>query len=236
MSRDPFMAKLSMMPLMPGDVRDYLLEHPDFLADNSDLLTVLLPPYKQQGDKVQDFQQYMLLKLQDHYTAIKDEHDDLMQLMQEHLQRQNRFNAAMLAVLDADSLETMLSLFATDLALELDQEAVAVMIESGDLLQEGACSGLQVVAKGFVNEWLGESDMDLAEQEEATPALFGDKAESVRSIALLRLTIHSDFTPGLLALGHRDPLYYSTGLAAEQVECLGAVIERSFRKWLDATS
>ncbi|MDD5587189.1 MAG: DUF484 family protein, partial [Alphaproteobacteria bacterium] len=205
-------AQLAMMTLMPGDVRDYLLEHPDFLADNGDLFTVLVPPDKQHGDKVQDFQQYMLLRLQDHYTAIKDEHDDLMLLMQEHLQRQSRFNDAMLALLDAESFEDLVRLISSGLALELDQEAVALMIESNEVLQEGDCGGLRIVPQGFVDKWLGDRNLELAEQTEATSDLFGDKGENVRSRALLRLSIHADFPAGLLALGHSDPMYYSTGL------------------------
>jgi uncharacterized protein len=234
LSRDSSTARAELTPLMPGDVRDYLLEHPDFLADNGDLLTVLIPPDKQHGDKVQDFQQYMLLKLQDHYTAIKDEHDDLMLLMQEHLQRQSRFNDAMLALLDAESFEAMVRLIGSGLALELDQEAVAVMIEASDTLQEGDCGGLQIVPQGFVDKWLGDRNLELVEQLETSPELFGDKGQNVRSRALLRLCIHPDFPAGLLALGHADPMYYTTGLAAEQVEYLGAVIERCFRKWVDA--
>ncbi|MDD5587384.1 MAG: DUF484 family protein, partial [Alphaproteobacteria bacterium] len=120
------------------------------------------------------------------------------------------------------------------LALELDQEAVALMIESNEVLQEGDCGGLRIVPQGFVDKWLGDRNLELAEQTEAASDLFGDKGENARSRALLRLCIHPDFPAGLLALGHSDPMYYSTGLAAEQVEFLGAVIERCFQKWIHA--
>jgi uncharacterized protein len=201
------------------------------------LLAILVPPHKQQGEKVQDFQQYMLLKLQEHYTAIKDEHDDLMTLMQEHLQRQTRFNTAMLALMDADGFESLIDVVANDLAVCLDQEAVAVMLEAGGVLEEGDYGGLHVVPQGFVNKWLPEDrTVELVEQETPVPELFCGKDANVRSRALTRLTINDGAFTGLLALGHREAMYYATGLATEQLEFLGAVVERCFQKWIGANN
>lgn len=218
--------------LMPGDVRDYLLEHPDFLIDNGDLLSSLVPPVERRGEGVQDFQRYMLARLQDNFTAIKDEHDDLMQLMQEQMQRQNRINAVILLLMDLASFEETLNFIANDMAILLEQEAAGLFLEAGDTLKAGTYSGLHVVQKGFVDEWLAGRDIELAEQSRQVPELFGDKAPHIRSQALVRLIINDDLPPGMLALGHREAMYYATGIATEQIECLGGVVERCLRKWL----
>ncbi len=217
---------------MPGDVRDYLLAHPDFLADNGDLLAALVPPAAHRAEGVQDFQRYMLARLQEHFAAIKGEHDDLLSLMQEHLQRQNRFNAATLSLLDASSFEATLRFIDRDLTFLLDQESVGLFLEAGGKLHVGSYHGLTVVPEGFVSQWIGQEDVDLSEQSSAAPELFGDKARGIRSQALVRLDVSEDLPPGLLALGHRDSMYYATGLATEQVECLGAVLERRLRAWI----
>ncbi len=233
MSSDTLAAQETLASLMPGDVREYLLDHPEFLADNTDLLPYLVPPHKPQGDKVQDFQQYMLLKLQDHYTAIKDEHDDLMTLMQEHLQRQTRINAAMLELIDAVSLQDIIDIITNDLPVTLDQEAVAILLEAGGILEEGLYGGLRVVPEGFVDGWLGDKNVELVEQEAPCPEIFGENAgDGIRSRALVRLRINDGMLVGMLALGHREAMYYATGLATEQLEFLGAVLERCFHKWI----
>lgn len=219
--------------LMPGEVRDYLIENPDFLADNSDLLAVLVPPQKHLGDRVHDFQQFMLLRLQDHYNAMREEHEELEQIIQEHLQRQSRFNDAMLAVMDAGSLAAMLEYMEKGMAFDLDHEAVSLIIEAEDGLNKGDFGGLKIVENGFIEKWLCDCDIELSEQSEPAPELFGERASAIHSRALLRLEFFAGFPQGLLALGHRDPLYYSSGLATEQVEFLGAVIERCFRKWVN---
>jgi hypothetical protein len=222
----------ALTSLMAGEVRDYLLEHPDFLVDNSDLLATLIPPSLRHGDKVEDFQGYMLARLQDNFTAIKDEHDDLLQLMQEHLQRQNRINAAILSLLDAKDFAGALGFITHDLRLLLDQEAVGLFLEAGGALQEGHYAGLHVVPEGFVATHLGEREIVLEEKAAASPVLFGEKAGAVRSQALVRLSISDELPPGLLAFGHREAMYYATGLATEQMETLGAVVERCLNKWL----
>lgn len=219
--------------LMPGDVRAYLLEHPDFFEDNGDLLEALVPPDSRLGQGVQDFQRYMLAKLQNDFLVLKGEHDDLMDLMQEHLQRQARINNAVTALLEAPDFDTTLKLVGRDLADSLEHEAVGFFLEAGGWLDVGDYNGLRVVPPGYVGRWLSGRNIVLEEiVGSASPDLYGAAAAGVHSQALLKIVIREGLPPGLLALGHADPLYYATGLATEQIEGLGAVIERCLRQWL----
>lgn len=218
--------------LMPGDVRAYLLEHPDFLEENPDLLELLVPPEARKGDGVQDFQRYMVAKLQDDFIALKGENEDLMNLMQEHLQRQNRINAAILALMDASDFSSLIRLVGKDFPTLLDQEAVGFFLEAGGWLEQGEYDGLKVVEPGLVGRWLNGRDLILEEVSGGLEAIFGPDGRQVRSQSLVRIVIREGLPPGLLALGHRDPMHYATGLATEQIECLGSVLERCMRKWL----
>src|ERR1700744_5922251 len=96
-------AKAGSPSLMAGDVRDYLLAHPDFLIGNADLLSVLTPPRQRFDDDVRDFQRFMLAHLQKGVGTLKEERDQAQELMQEHLHRQSRMNVATLSLLEAPS-------------------------------------------------------------------------------------------------------------------------------------
>ncbi len=219
--------------LKPEDVRGYLLEHPDFFGDNGDILSEIVPPEQRRGDGVEDFQRYMLTRLQGHLSSIRGENDDLTQLMQEHLQCQNRINAAVLALLDAKDFESTLAFISNDMANVLDNEAVALFVESGGLLATGNYGGAMVVEDGFVEKWMDGRDVRLDEQPSPEPDLFGEAAGAVNSRALARLCFSDGGAPyGMLALGHCDPSRYATCIATEQVEFLSAVVERCLRKWL----
>ncbi|MGE0109357.1 MAG: DUF484 family protein [Bdellovibrionales bacterium] len=218
--------------LSADEVRAYLLENPDFLEENGDLLNALLPLDPPKGEGIQDFQRYRLAKLQDDFIALKAESEDLMELMQEHIQRQNRMNAAIAAMLDARDFAGLVPLVTHQFAALLEHVGIGFFLEAGGWLEQGDYNGLHVVAPGFVNRWLGCSNSLLEEVHPAPKELFLTHAPLVQSQALVRLTLREGLPPGLLALGHANPMYYATDLATEQVECLGGVLERCLRKFL----
>lgn len=223
---------IPLADLAADDVRSYLLEHPTFLADNADILELIVPPEVRLGEGVPDFQRYMLARLQDDFVALKGEHEDLIDLMQENLQRQNRFNAATLSLLDVADFNSLIHLVGHEFAEILDQEAVGFFLEAGGWLDVGDYDGLTVVTPGVVGRWLNGRDLVLEEVSVGQKDIYGDKFQHIKSQALVRIGIRDGLPPGLLALGHRDAMHYATGIATEQVEFLGAVIERCLRKWV----
>jgi len=222
-------AKANIQTLMPGDVRDYLHAHPDFLATNSDLLSVLTPPRQRLDDDVRDFQRFMLAHLQTGISKLKDERDHSLQLLQEHMHRQGRLNVATLSLLESPSFKSMLKVIEDDFPLLLDHEAVEMMAEEGG----EPLPGVVPVPEGFVHEWLPDRDIILEGDVYGVPELFGVKARRIRSQALVRLTISIGMPPAMMAFGHHDPNYYGTGLATEQILHMAALVELCTRKWLD---
>jgi uncharacterized protein YigA (DUF484 family) len=222
-------AKAQPSSLLPGEVREYLYAHPDFLASNADLLNVLTPPKQRLDDDVRDFQRFMLANLQKGIGKLKDERDYTLQLLQDHLYRQSRFNVAMLSLLEAPNFRAMVRVIEDDMPLLLDHEAVELLIEDGGI----QVPGLRKVSSGFVEEWLPNREVALEENIHGVGELFGSRAHRVRSQALVRLSISSVAAPGMLALGHRDPSHYTAGLATEQVLHMAGLVELCTRKWLD---
>ena len=222
-------AKAGQPSLMAGDVRDYLLAHPDFLIGNADLLSVLTPPRQRMDDAVHDFQHFMLAHLQKNAGKLSDERDHSQELLQEHLHRQSRMNVATLSLLEAPSYKAMLRVIESDFALLLDHEAVEIMTEAGG----EPLPGIRQVPEGFVNEWLPNRDIILEDNIHGVPEIFGEKAGKIRSQSFVRLAISSEVPCGMLAFGHRESGYYSAGLATEQVLHMAALIELCARKWLD---
>jgi len=223
---------LTVVGLTAEGVRGYLIENPEFLIDNADLMEEMVPPDMRRGEGAADFVHYRIAKMQEEYGALKAEHEDLIDLLQETMQRQNRFNAAMLSLMDAPDFTATLRLVGRDFASLLEQEAVGFFLEAGGWLDIGDYDGLKVVAPGLVNRWLNGRDLSLEEVPSGREDLYGDRALNVRSQALIRLVIREGLPHGLLALGHADPLYYATDLATEQLEALGGAVERCLRKWL----
>ncbi len=215
--------------LAPEDVRTYLEAHPEFWVSNHDLIEQFAL-FDKAG--LPDFQRYRMAKLQDDYAELKGEYEDLMDLMQENLQRQNRVFAAMLALMDAPDFSTTLRVIGHDFLEILEQDAVGFFFETGGWLDQGDYDYLKIVEPGKVARWLNGGELVLEEVDEGLPELYGEKAKTIRSQALVRIVVHEGLPPGLLALGHSDPMHYATGLASEQVACLGDVIGRMLCRWI----
>ena len=207
----------------------YLLEHPDFLTVNSDLLATLTPPRQRFDDDVRDFQRFMLAHLQKGISKLKEEREHAFHLLQEHMHRQSRLNVAMLSLLEASSYKSMLKVIESDLPLLLDHEVIDVVAEEGGQ----PLPGIRRVEEGFVQEWLPNRDIILEGDIYGVIEIYRRRASRVRSQALVRISISSETPPAMLMLGHRDSTYYATGLATEQVLHLAALVELCTRKWLD---
>ncbi len=219
--------------LMAGDVRDYLLTHPDFLVANEDLLTWLTPPLQQRGQGIRDFQHFMIARLQEEVSKLKAARDEGVQLIRENLERQSKINAAALALLEAPTFVAMVKVITKEFIVLLDHEAVALLMEEGATSKAGANeSGVSLVPQGFVREWLPQRNIALEGNIYGVQEIFGVKAGKVRSQALVRISIHSNGPQGMLAFGHRDPNYYATGLATEQILHLATLTELCARTWL----
>ena len=214
--------------IMDGDVRDYLLAHPDFLTANSDLLAVLTPPENRRGDEIRDFQHFMLSRLQGEVETLKQSRDESQKLIEEHLRRQSRMNGAVLSLLDSPGFIEMIETIESDFPLMLDHEAVGIVVEEGAAPRPR----LRTVREGFVRECLPRRDLMLESDIRGTPELFDGKAAFVRSQALVRLTVSPEMPPGLIAFGDRDPKYYANGIPGEALLHMGALVSLCMRKWL----
>lgn len=220
--------------LTSEDVRAYLVEHPEFWANNPSMIeSVKASGAPIDAEGLPDFQSYRMAKLQDDHVDLKSEHEDLLDLMQDNIQRQNIVYAAVQSLMDAPSFESIIRMVSHDLASLLEQESIGFFLEAGGWLETGDYDGLKVIEPGKVNRWMNGGAIVLEEVQHGLHEIYGEKtSKNVRSQALIRLQIREGLPPGMLALGHADPMYYATGLATESVECLGGVVERCLSKWL----
>ncbi len=62
-------------------------------------------------------------------------------------------------------------------------------------------------------------------------SLFGEAAQHVRSLALVRLAIWEPARQGVLAFGSPDPEGFTRDMGAELVAFLARVVERTAERW-----
>lgn len=217
------------------EVETYLRDHPDFLVDHPDLVNLLVPPEAKRGDGVVDLQRFMLDRVRGELAKVQTQQNEILATSRSNLTTQNRIHASVLAMLGATTLEHLIEIITTDIAVHLEVDAVALGFEALDRLPAGGNrSQLRILPKGAIDRFLGGGkDVTLLPDTLGDPQLFGGAASLVRSQALLRLQLRRDAPLGIVAFGSRTPNKFHPGQGTELLTFLGKVVELTIRGWLD---
>ncbi len=224
-------------PVRADEVIDYLASHPDFFAAHPDVLAKLVPPATQKhsrSNSVVDFQHFMLRRLQTDLARGVEERQDMIAHARTNLNLLTRIHACVLALLEAESFEEMITSVTGDLAVYLDVDIAALMIEADDPeVLAMSRADIRIVPPGSVDFWMGRKDVLLRSDIEGDPEIYGEGAGLVRSEALLRLEASRHAPVGMLAFGSRSHELFQDGQGTELVGFLARVVERCIRSWLD---
>lgn len=216
----------------------YLRAHPDFLANNLDLLHTQTPPQNHKGETVADFQQFMIQKLRHEQNVMKAAQRSLIETARANMTNQSRIHEAALRLLDARTLEEMIEVLTGDLTVVLGVDVCILLVDSNGLDTPQALSrGVRVVEPGYVDDVMQGQRVSLCgnlnTENDAHRYLFDEAAALIQSQALVRLDISTQTPPALLVFGSRDPEGFVEGQATELISFLGGVVERCLRAWLD---
>lgn len=217
------------------EVETYLRDHPDFLVDHPDLANLLVPPDAKRGQGIVDLQRYMLERVRGDLSKLQMQQNEILSTSRSNLTTQNRIHASVLAMLGATTLEHLIEIIGTDIAVHLEVDAVALGFEAMDRLPAGGNrTSLRILPKGAVDRVLGTNkDVALIADADPDAQLFGSATTLVRSQALLRLQLRRDAPIGILAFGSRTAGKFHPGQGTELLTFLGKVVELTFRGWLD---
>ncbi|HTH97808.1 MAG TPA: DUF484 family protein [Stellaceae bacterium] len=221
--------------LTTARVAEYLRQHPDFLADQDELVAVLTPPVQHQnGPNVVDMRHFAMRRMQEEIGRLKQQQQALIQTSRANLASQARVHAAVLAIIGARSFEHLMQTVVTDLAVMLDLDVVTLCIESEAV---GAISsplaGLQLLDVDTVDALIGpKKDCLLIDHSTGASAIFGGGAGLVQSQALLRISVSAEAPSGLLALGSRSPTRFRPKQGVELLNFLARALEITLGKWL----
>ena len=228
-------AEMLAQPVTADQVAAFLRRHPDFLAENPELLDSQQPPARKSGKGIVDLQQFQVQRLRGEIDDLTSLRDELISAGRSNLSTQSRVHQAILAILDARSFEEFVETITTDLAAILDLDVVTIGVEKTE--ESGAwrpIAGVYCLEAGSIDAQLGPGgSMLLRDEVEGDPSIFDGAAGLVRSDALIRLTISDTTPPALLALGSRHTEAFHAGQGTELLTFLSRVLEVTFRGWLN---
>ncbi len=209
--------------LSPNAVAAWLRRHPDFLADNEDLLAVLTPPEQRQGDGVVDLQHFMLERLQTEVGTLRRREKQLIAAAEGNAAGQSKVHQAAIELIEARDITALCTAIRSKLPQLLDVEAAALCIEDdGALSLAGATA---IGTDGIANLMGPKRRVLLQEKTSGENFVFGSAAARVKSVAYLRLRTRSRVSNMLLALGSGRDDGFAPNQATDLLVFLGDVLE-----------
>jgi len=209
------------------EVRAFLLREPDRLRSDDGLLSQL--GLKLTASNVVEFMPAALSRLE----RARDEQMTARQAIEDAAQAnftaQTQAHAAVVDFLEARNH--------ADLARRVDEAARHRFgLVAGVIALEGperAPVAWRDVGPGGVDDLLGREGLArlgfLPEPE--AELVFGDRAEQVRSAALIRVAMWEPARQGLLAFGSSEDEGFTPSMGAELVAFLARVVERTAERW-----
>ncbi|PVM75185.1 DUF484 family protein [Caulobacter radicis] len=209
----------------PDLVRDFLREQPDVLREDVDLLADL--GLKLDTGNVVEFGHVAIARA----AAAREREAEVRRTIEDtaraNMSAQAQVHAAVIDLLDARNH--------SDLARRVDEmAALRFSLAAGTVALEGPArvpAGWHALVDGQVDMIMG--DHGVARMGFFAPALglFGDKLDTIRSMALVRMALWEPSRQGVLAFGSTDPEAFTPDMGSDLVAFLARVVERTAERW-----
>ena len=213
-------------PLEPAAVRRFLSDNPAFLRDDDGLLDEL--GLKVAAGNVVDFGPAVMARVHAAHQREATQRQQVEETARANFSAQAQTHGAVVDLLDSRN-HSDLARRVDDLAQNRFGLAAGVIaLETEDLPP----AGWKMLVDGQVDMILG-GQQRLARMGFAPTALglFGDRAETIKSMAMVRMAIWEPSRQGLLAFGSTDEMGFTEDMGTELVAFLARVVERTAERW-----
>jgi uncharacterized protein len=219
--------------LREEEVRDWLITHPDFLANNADVLTPLLPTGRATGDGVIDMQSVLVNRLQQKVADLTAVQNEFVKASRTNTHTQDMVHSSVQAILTATSLNHFVHILTQDLPELLEIDVITLCIEDGPVsLPE--MTGLQRLKEGSIERanWR-DRNIILRAAAPKSKAIFGPAKDLVQSDALIKLYVPSLHTNAMIAFGSREPEHFQEDQGTDLLTFLSIAMQSCLQMWLE---
>ena len=182
--------------------------------------------------RVISFEQHAVARLRERLGAAEEANQDLIAFARGHSGAVSSIHSAVIAAMEADSVEALLHVVTQEwpLILRIDAVALALVIGGKGFRADG--NGVQTVEPQLLKRAIGNLDAVEMRTVERGHPLFGPACELIRAEALIRIDCEPPLPSGLLALGQRAELSLDARHGSELLMFLGRSLAAMIRRWL----
>jgi uncharacterized protein YigA (DUF484 family) len=207
-------------------IRAFLKTRPDFVRADTELMQAL--GVRLEVSNVVDFGQEALSRVVRAHRQESNVRQRMEATARDNFEAQGRTHEAVLELIGT-RCHADLALRLDELARDLFGLSAAVIALEGP---ERVPAGWRVLVEGQVDLTLGAGEAARLGVVPTALGLFGPTAESVGSVALVRLTIGDPARAGILAFGAESADAFAADMGHELIDFVARVVERTAERWL----
>jgi len=178
------------------------------------------------------FEERAVARLRERLGEAEEANQDLIAFARGHSGAVASIHEAVIAAMEADSIEALLHVVTQEWPLILGIDAVALSLIVGDKGFRADGNGVQIVDPRILRRAIGQVDgVEMRTVERGHP-LFGPACDLIRAEALIRIDCDPPLPVGLVALGQRAELSLDARHGSELLMFLGRSLAAMIRRCL----
>lgn len=182
--------------------------------------------------KVIPFEERAVATLRDRLGAVESANQDLIAFARGHSGATASIHAAVLALMEADSVEALFDVVTKTWPRILGLDHVALALVADGLGFRVHLGAIEMIERKLIDRAIEQVDGIVMRTALRGHALFGREAAKVRSEALILLPAEAPMPYGLLLLGQRVEASLDARHGAQLLGFLGDSLGAMLRRWL----
>ena len=182
--------------------------------------------------RVIPFQDHALARLRERLGEAQEANEDLIAFARGHSGAVAAIHAAVLAAIEADSIDDLLHVVTQEWPLILGIDAVSLALIIGDDAFRADCNGVHRVEPLLLMRSIDQVYGVAMRAVTHGHPLFGPACELIRAEAVIRIECGSMLPVGLVALGQRSESNLDARHGSELLLFLGRSLAAIIRRWL----
>ncbi len=182
--------------------------------------------------RVIQFEERAVAQMRDRLGAAEEANQDLIAFARGHSGAVAAIHSAVIAGLEADSIEALFHVVTQEWPLILGIDAVALSLIVGEQGFRANGTGVQPVEPQLLLRTIEQVDGVAMRAVERGHPLFGPACDLIRAEALIRIDCEPPLPIGLIALGQRTEQQLDARHGSELLMFLGRSLAAMIRRWL----
>ena len=182
--------------------------------------------------RVISFEEHAVARLRERLGAAQEANEDLLAFARGHSGAVASIHSAVLAAIEADSVEALLHVITQEWPLILGLDAVALALVVGEQGFRADGNGVQHVEPQLLVRAMEQFDGVVMRTVSRGHPMFGPACDLIRAEAIIPIHCEPPLPVGLLALGQRSEQSLDARHGSELLMFLGRSLAAIMRRWL----